>query len=960
MTADLSPNSAQQELIDTTEGVVRVDAGAGTGKTFAVTRRYANILEQPNVEPDDILLVTFTNNAATEMRDRIVRHCSAEPRDFKEAPIQTFHSFCHDLLMEHGYRAPAHLGLDHGITQATSIVEDETIEHQRFTEFYRRFRDDIPEYGDFFRVVDDPASLLGLVKELAAKGVFPTTDGWYRDGEEHLDGDLEAFREIFDERNQQPPGTNKQSPLRSELNGYGKDKTYRADAPGKAALRGDGKRVPGDVADRVFEQDREALKAFVHDVYLGYLDFALRRNELNYGFLQGLAYVLLCEDHALREDLQFDYVMIDEFQDTSAIQFQLGLLLTGTDNLCVVGDWKQSIYGFQYADVQNITRFEDRLRRFAEALNRGMPAGQSRVQIDLGDTAVRDVELTRNYRSTQRILDLAEESLTLPATKSESVDADAVRDRVVSLDADTDRGHSRIEAFRHEDEHETLLTKIQRIVGNGDYQVEGEDGDLRAPRHDDITVLTRTRDFGRELLDAADRHDIPLAYEGAVQLLRSDQAKLLLAWLRILDGDQPEGWSVVMERAGYKLDAIDKVLDEDEPDGYPKDMLAFRERLADLESVGGVAEQVFQRYGYDGEEADELLHTIQSIHDATTMSRGDLIDYIERGIEDGVTHEVSASAGDDSVLVQTIHATKGLEHPIVILANMNRHRFPPSSGGSSAAIRYQDPIGLRQAKVYGEDHDHPFVYDDWQFDVLRRTLPTEYDEERRLLYVAITRAEHHVLFAAGETPNQFLEEFPVDIEELEPDIAEGGSAGTTQAHLQITVPEAEGPRGETPHTLMDQDVFDQGTDGMGREFGDRVHVFAEDYARGEVTEIPDSPEPDFENVAAFIDDLAGELNVEQPVYLPITVKGRSVTVSGVVDLVCVMDDRVEIVDYKTDRERHAESEYRIQLSIYYHVLDDAYPERLVTPRIFYTEKGQTIELDPLTREELEALVPERL
>ena len=121
---------------------------------------------------------------------------------------------------------------------------------------------------------------------------------------------------------------------------------------------GDGKQIPADVAECVFEDDRTALKQFVHDVYHAYLEFALRRNYLNFGFLQLFAFVLLCEDHDLRERLGYEYVMVDEFQDSSEIQFKLMLLLAGTDNICVVGDWKQSIYSFQYADVDNIREFD--------------------------------------------------------------------------------------------------------------------------------------------------------------------------------------------------------------------------------------------------------------------------------------------------------------------------------------------------------------------------------------------------------------------------------------------------------------------------------------------------------------------------------------------------------------------------------------------------------------------------
>jgi len=94
---------------------------------------------------------------------------------------------------------------------------------------------------------------------------------------------------------------------------------------------------------------------------------------------------------------------------------------------------------------------------------------------------------------------------------------------------------------------------------------------------------------------------------------------------------------------------------------------------------------------------------------------------------------------------------------------MNQGRFPPR-GGSGGTITYAEPVGLRQRKVCSETaNDLPHVYDNWQADVLRMCLPRDYDEERRLLYVAITRAESHVIFAAGENPNTFLEAVPVEI-----------------------------------------------------------------------------------------------------------------------------------------------------------------------------------------------------
>jgi len=91
-------------------------------------------------------------------------------------------------------------------------------------------------------------------------------------------------------------------------------------------------------------------------------------------------------------------------------------------------------------------------------------------------------------------------------------------------------------------------------------------------------------------------------------------------------------------------------------------MIGFREELRKLETFGGVARRVFERYGCEGPTADVVLHTVQSVYEATTLTRGDLIRFIEDAIESGSTHEVQAGAGTNSVTVQTIHATKGLSN----------------------------------------------------------------------------------------------------------------------------------------------------------------------------------------------------------------------------------------------------------------------------------------------------------
>lgn len=111
--------------------------------------------------------------------------------------------------------------------------------------------------------------------------------------------------------------------------------------------------------------------------------------------------------------------------------------------------------------------------------------------------------------------------------------------------------------------------------------------------------------------------------------------------------------------------------------------------------------RVFGRYGCGGAYADVLLHTIQEMYDPTTVTRGEVIQLIERRIESASTHEVHTSAGEDSVTVQTTHAAKGPEYPPVIMANKNDRAFPPRTLDGNL-IGFNEATGLRQRKVYAD------------------------------------------------------------------------------------------------------------------------------------------------------------------------------------------------------------------------------------------------------------------
>jgi len=718
-----SPNKQQKQLIENTKGIYLVDAGAGTGKTFTITRRYINILEEQS--PEDIFLATFTRNAADEMKERISQESGYRASKIFDAPISTFHSHCQKILERDGHEAAQILGIDEYLTENLKLMESQIRENQEFEEFISGFKQRYEEHQDFFRIVRDESNLLNLLKSLGAKGVMPDGEVWFGNTEKYLNGNFEEFKQLFKEKNKpvDSNGGSKQSELRRRLYSY-KWKNFSPEAPSVDDIRGGygTKQVRKDFCEKAFREDREELKDFVHDLYSEYLEYCLSRNYLNFSFLMTLTYALLYRKPEIRQKESFEYIMIDEFQDTNEIQFKLALLLAEEPNFCVVGDWKQSIYSFQYAAVENILEFDDRLDKYCSELNDG------HIRVDFTREEVEKIELKKNYRSTQEILDESEKSLSLPANSNEQPE----QPQITSLESEKDK-EGEVLRIESEEEAKAILSKIQELKENGF-------------EYSDIAILSRTRGFGLDLQQEARSYNIPAAYEGGVELFTTNPAIVLLAWLRILqDRHSQKGWAVILEEAGYKLDEAEKILEEGD---YPCNMLKFEIELQKTDSIEAVAEKVFKRYGYRNGFTEKIIEVLGDTFSNTYMNLGRLINFIEENIQQGEIYEVDSTGNENAVTIQTIHAAKGLEYPAVFISDVNQSKFP-STNSFSPNITYRDPIGLRQRKKFLRK-DYSFSFDNWKTEILEKCLSGEYDEERRLMYVAMTRAEQNLYITAEE------------------------------------------------------------------------------------------------------------------------------------------------------------------------------------------------------------------
>jgi len=172
------------------------------------------------------------------MRERIVANCDYGMRELSDAPIQTFHSLCHDILMEHGFEgpdAPRYRRPHHWIhTRPRRRERREGAVPRIHPSIQRR----PPRVRRFLPRRRRTSRTPRTNQSARSEGVFPTADGWYRNGERHLDGDFEAFREIFDELNQPRNDGDKQSSFARNSEATGTTSATSRTRPEEDEIRG--------------------------------------------------------------------------------------------------------------------------------------------------------------------------------------------------------------------------------------------------------------------------------------------------------------------------------------------------------------------------------------------------------------------------------------------------------------------------------------------------------------------------------------------------------------------------------------------------------------------------------------------------------------------------------------------------------------------------------------------------
>jgi len=540
----------------------------------------------------------------------------------------------------------------------------------------------------------------------------------------------------------------------------------------------------------------------VAKVYRLYQKRLKENNALDFDDIVLLTVKILMENPDVldRYSNRFRYIMVDEYQDTNNVQYMLiSLLSQRHQNICVVGDDDQSIYKFRGANIQNILGFEE----------------------EFPDAQV--IKLEQNYRSTQNILDAANAVIANNrGRKGKSLWTQNVQgDKIRLYTGDNERGEASF-----------IAEKINELIKEG-------------KSYSDFAVLYRTNAQSRIIEEMLMRFGIPYRVLAGLRFYDRKEIKDVIAYLRVIQNprdavsikriiNEPKRGigAASMEKASELADAEGKTLFEilQNADRYQPLLRAstkievFVKLIETLQNAKGSTSlvdfvtRVMTDSGYLA--ALELENTVES------RARLENLQEFLSVVKEYELSEEDASLGDflenlalvseidaydeeqESVVMMTIHSAKGLEFPVVFLAGMEDGIFPS----------------------------------------MRSTEPEELEEERRLCYVAITRAKkllyitktvQRMLYGktSFSTASRFLDEIPAQfLEDVTPVKKQGNLSGFESLFRDVRKTEIYQPE-KKPVSLPSEIDFAPGDRVEHKKFGQGIILSVKPFEKDAMLEI---------------------------------------------------------------------------------------------------------------------------
>jgi ATP-dependent exoDNAse (exonuclease V) beta subunit len=753
-----SPTPEQTAAIEE-PGVVFVSAGAGTGKTMVLVERFVRAVCDRGLGIDSVLVITYTERAAGELRSRIRdRLVELEredlARDIDRAWISTIHGFCSRLLRSHPFEA----GLDpsfHVLDESQARV----LRSESFTEALSRFCAGrgperiglLATYGS-----ERLATMVAGVYDRLRSAGRPLVLAAGEQGRvaEALTGLLECAQALPDEPLVQRAGelAASQPPVDnlldlSELRVPGRSERFAAYTEALSS-------VESAALDEVAARDRELLQALLESFDAVYAETKGRESGVDFEDLQLLARDLLKGHEEVRErtSWRFREVMVDEFQDTNRLQCEV-IDELACENLFFVGDEFQSIYRFRHADVE--------VFRERRAASSGVLA------------------LTQNYRSRPEILAVVNrlfgtefgsdfeplvaagrfpDPLFGPGVELLVTDKAAYRETPV---------HWRVAEARH------VARRVRQLVDAGEC-TPGE-----------VVLLFAAGTDAERYEQALREEDLPTHRAAGKGYFGQQQVADLVAYLRLLHNRYDDEALVTVLASpfvGVSNDAL-MLLRRAAPRrplfaGLERDlpaelgardrrlMEAFQQRYnrlvraAQRAGLERLCERIVAEHDYDlavlaqwdGRRRYANLRKLARLARSYESLRGPDIEGFVRFLHDqeaAGAKEVEAASqeeGADAVRLLTVHAAKGLEFKVVVLADAGR--IPPSPSPDEILSLPDGRFSFRVVNPSTGKRSGAFGWD----ELRAAEQSAEQAENRRLLYVAMTRAIDRLIISGAVDP----------------------------------------------------------------------------------------------------------------------------------------------------------------------------------------------------------------
>jgi ATP-dependent exoDNAse (exonuclease V) beta subunit len=746
-------------------------AGPGSGKTTVLVERYRRLLEA-GIKPAEILAITFTEKAAANMRERLMRQFHSDEKMLREldrAYVSTIHGFCNRILHENAAEA----GLDPEFTildEQMGELELRRAIRETLDAFVLTEPDVMRRLLDVTEEIDLEYAVPDVYEAMRCGGAMPEELNRWRGPQipsletivRYSRNYIEGFPSLPNE-SQRTARDNAREWLERLLNARNERELYRA-----LCQKGfNNQQRKNRAYDERHERDKaiETLRGAVLDqMFTCERDLVIRiiaafdqryraRKDLlaalDFNDLEAYTTRLLEEHPEIRRQLneQFRQVMIDEFQDTSAQQGKLISLVRGPDRFYAVGDLNQSIYGFRHASPEVFERYREHVHQGGGHVVELIENWRSRNEILLATQTIvqgapgivpRDLEPALPFPP---LSEPAAEVLIAepPANEGYTLEARLVLNRIIEL---------------------------RRTLRIGEEQ--------RHARFSDFAIIVRNSGVVPEFAAELERAGIEYNVNRRTGYFESREARDLLALTRMLANPHDEIATLTVLRSplaavseeaifrlkkdgnnlGAVLNDFDKLaLTEEDHLRLMRFTEAFGRWRAALTTVplDRVLLRALDEMGIswdprspDGQRIEKFI-SIARAHPEMTIA--EFLLYV------GSLRAADAKEADspideqlDAIEIMTAHAAKGLEFPVVILAALDKGI---DTGTPELSFTLQHGLGIKWSNEEIGDQ-RPLSY---QLNKAELKCAGE-GEANRLLYVALTRAQQHLILSWTRRPNK--------------------------------------------------------------------------------------------------------------------------------------------------------------------------------------------------------------